>query len=116
MTFTPTITKSGIPSRCRCCGFTPVGIGISNPAKGDPGFLCTSCLLLMEKIQSTRRMSVYELKARQGGVDAAAPLIEEFGADLSQWTEEQALALSGAMWRGNADELHRLLEHGEPPF
>lgn len=116
MTFTPTATKDGTPTCCHVCGTRAEGAGIGNPLKGDPRFLCTECLLIIKQIKETRRFDPYEQKARAGGMDAAGPFIEAYGGDLSEYTEEQALQLCGAIWRGCADRLHQLLKDGEAPF
>ncbi|SKA19898.1 DUF6511 domain-containing protein [Consotaella salsifontis] len=115
MTFTPTAAKDGTPTVCHVCGMHAVGIGIGKPT-GDPRYLCSECLTLLERIREVRRFDPYEMKAREGGMDAAAPLVEEFGADLSEWSEDQVLRFVGTIWRGCADRLHKTLSEGEAPF
>lgn len=93
------------------CGRHAIGLAVS-PTRP----ICAECVPILEYVKSVRRPSAYELKARQGGVDAMGPLIEQFGSDLSEYTEEQALMLAGAAWRGVADEIRRLVREGEAPF
>lgn len=106
------------PSACHVCGrrATGIGIGFSSPRDKDPRWLCTECALILEHIRNVKRMDPYELRARAGGMEAAAPLIEEWGTDLGEYTEEQALRLCGAIWKGCADELRRLIRDGEAPW
>lgn len=67
----------------------------------------------MEFIKDVRRPSVYELKAREGGMEAAGEIIAQFGTSLDKYTEEQALMLVGACWRGTADRIRKLIRDGE---
>lgn len=115
MTFEPTATTKHDPSVCNVCGRHAVGIGIGDAGK-DPRYLCRECVTLIERIRSVRRWDPYEIKARQGGMDAAGEVIERYGSDLGEYSEDQALELVGAIWRGCADELHRVLENREAPF
>lgn len=103
------------PASCHVCGMHATGIGLSQP-RGEPRWLCVECALIVDRVREVRRMDPYELKARAGGMEAAGPLIEEFGGDLSEYTEEQALMLCGAIWKGCADEMRRLVREGEAPF
>lgn len=106
------------PSTCWICTRHAVGIGLgfTNNRDKDPRWICQECVLDIERLRLARRPTVYELKAREGGMDAAASLIEEFGPDLSEYTEEQALMLCGAIWKGCADRLRHLVAEGEAPW
>jgi hypothetical protein len=115
MIFTKTSLPDGTPSICACCGRHSVGIGLGK-APGDERYLCGECILLIEQIKSVRRWDIYEMQARKGGMDAAAGLVEEFGSDLGEWSEEQVLIFVGTVWRGCVDRLHELLRSGEAPF
>ncbi|MBX5010875.1 hypothetical protein HJB67_13010 [Rhizobium lentis] len=72
--------------------------------------------MLIKEIKRVRRMDPYELAARQGGMDAAVPLVEEFGARLDEWSEEQVLIFCGTIWQGCADRLRQLIKAGDIPF
>ncbi|MBX4941154.1 DUF6511 domain-containing protein [Rhizobium binae] len=87
-----------------------------NKPSDDPGYLCGECILLIEEIKRVRRMDPYELAARHGGMDAAGPLVEEFGARLDEWSEEQVLIFCGTIWQGCADRLRELIRKGDVPF
>lgn len=111
--FTPTATEHGDPTTCHVCGLRATGIGIGTP-ESDPRFLCPECVTLIERIKEVRRFDPYELMAREGGMEAAAPLVEEFGSDLAEWDETQVLRFVGVVWRGCADRLHKVLREGIP--
>jgi hypothetical protein len=96
------------PDVCHVCGRQAVGI-----ATGKDRWLCAECVPLLEFVKNVRRPSPYELKAREGGMEAAAPLVEEYGNDLSEWTEEQVLQFVGACWRGTADRIRWLIKNDE---
>jgi hypothetical protein len=102
------------PADCHVCGKHAVGIGIGN-AK-DPRYLCTECLLILERIKEVRRFDPYELKAREGGMEAAGDFIAANGSDLGEYTEEQALMLCGVIWKGCADRIRSLIRNSEAPF
>lgn len=102
------------PSACRVCGRHAIGIGLSPKATYD--WLCRECVDLVDRVKDIRRLDPYELKAREGGMDAAAPLVAEYGPDLSQWEEEQVLIFVGAVWRGCADRMRALIRDGSAPF
>lgn len=111
-------TTNDEPADCHICGkhATGIGLGFTNPRDKDPRWICAECVPLLEQIRMIRRMDPFELKARSGGLEAAAPLVEEFGPDLSAWDEEQALRFCGAVWDGCARELRRLIRNGDAPF
>lgn len=106
------------PNVCHVCGFTGCGIGIgfTHSRDNDPRWLCADCSLLIEDIKKVKRLDAYELKARAGGMDAAGEFIEANGADLSAYTEEQALMLVGVIWKGCASRMRELLREGSAPF
>ena len=112
MTITP-----DTPDICDICTRQATGLGLAPDRRGQPiRWLCQECTTLLEFVHSIKRPSVYELAARTGGMDAAGPLIEEFGSDLGEYTEEQALRLVGAIWRGCADRMRELVREGSAPF
>lgn len=105
------------PDVCDICTRQATGLGLAPDRRGQPiRWLCVECTTLLEHVHSVRRPSAYELKAREGGVEAAGPLVEEFGSDLSLWEEEQVLMFVGAVWKGCADRIRELIRAGEAPF
>lgn len=114
MSFAPSHVND-TPAVCWNCGHHATGLGIGKEAK-EPKYLCGECVLIAEYIKNVRRPDIYEMQARKGGMDAAGPLVAEFGPDLSAWEEEQVLRFCGAIWRGCADRLRELVRDGEAPF
>lgn len=102
------------PADCHVCGRHAIGVGIHQ--RDGNRWLCRECADIVEYVRSAKRLDAYELKARAGGVEAAAPLVQEYGPRLDEWEEEQVLMFCGAIWRGCADELRRLIKSGEAPF
>jgi hypothetical protein len=102
------------PTTCHVCGRQAVGIGIGDLR--DPKWICAECVPLIDYIKSARRPTAYEIKAREGGMEAAAPLVKEYGPDLSEWTEDQVLMFVGACWRGTADRIRDLIRNQEAPW
>lgn len=72
--------------------------------------------MAFEDLSRIKRPTAYELKAREGGMEAAGPLVQEYGSDLSQWEEEQVLLFVGAIWKGCADRLRELVRNDDAPF
>lgn len=103
------------PADCHVCGMHAIGIGFSARNPEDVRWLCAECSLILDDIKRIKRMDAYELRARSGGMDAAGPLVEEWGADLGEWSEEQVLQFCGVVWKGCANELRRLIRT-EAPF
>ncbi|TPJ86937.1 MULTISPECIES: DUF6511 domain-containing protein [unclassified Mesorhizobium] len=111
-------TPNPHPNVCHVCGMTGCGLGIgfSHSRDADPKWLCIECSLIIEDIKKVKRLDVYELKAREGGVEAAAPVVEAYGTDLAEYTDEQAAMLAGAIWKGCAARLRELIRDGSAPF
>lgn len=107
------MTDTTTPSACHVCGRHAIGISAhDNP----PRWLCRECVDIIDRIRSVKRLDAYELKARAGGMEAAAGVIEQYGTDLGAYDEHQALELCGIIWRGCADEMRRLIKEGSAPF
>lgn len=105
------------PADCHVCGMHAQGVGFEPKRKGEePRWLCGECLLIIEDIRRMKRPDPYELKARAGGMEAAGPLVEQWGSDLGEWDEEQVLQFCGTIWKGCAAEMRRLIREGEAPF
>ena len=102
------------PTTCHVCGRQATGLGVGTLR--DPKWICAECVPIIDEIKRMRRPTAYEIKAREGGMEAAAPLVKEFGPRLDEWTEEQALQFVGACWRGTADRIRELIKQGEAPF
>ncbi|WP_425530973.1 DUF6511 domain-containing protein [Mesorhizobium retamae] len=106
------------PAECWFCGdrASGIGIGLTNSRDNDPKWLCVSCVPLIDDIRRLKRPDAYKLKAREGGMDAAAPLVEEFGTDLGEWDQEQVLMFVGAIWDGCSKRLRQLVRDRDAPF
>lgn len=110
--------QTAAPNVCHVCGFTGCGIGLgfTTPRDKDPRWLCAECALIVEDIKKIKRMDAYSLKAREGGVEAAASVIEAYGTHLEDYTDEQAAMLAGAIWKGCAARLRELVRNNDAPF
>lgn len=106
------------PAECCFCGQRAIGVGagFTSPKDKDPRWLCLECSMMVDDIRRLRRPDAYKLKAREGGMDAAGPLVEEFGADLGEWSEEQVLMFCGAVWDGCSRRLRELVRDDAAPF
>lgn len=106
------------PATCYVCTRHAIGVGVgfTSPRDKDPKYLCKECLMAIDDLTRIKRPTAYELAARAGGMEAAAPLIEEYGTDLGEYTEEQALMLCGAIWSGCADRMRDLVRENAAPF
>jgi hypothetical protein len=102
------------PADCTFCGQRAIGVGLS--AKPPHQWICAPCSLLLEDFRKIKRIDAYQLRARQGGMEAAGPLVDEWGSDLAEWSEEQVLQFVGRVWDGCALELRRLVRDAEAPF
>jgi hypothetical protein len=106
------------PADCFFCGQRAIGIGIgfTTSRDNDPRWLCMSCVPLANDIRRLKRPDAYKLKAREGGMEAAGPLVDEFGTDLGEWSEEQVLMFVGAIWDGCSRRLRELVRNDSAPF
>ncbi|MFU0504139.1 DUF6511 domain-containing protein [Pseudaminobacter sp. NGMCC 1.201702] len=104
------------PAECHVCGRHAIGIGFAGRKPEDTRWLCAECALIVEDIKKVKRMDAFELRAREGGVEAAADVIAAYGTELSEYTDEQAAMLAGAIWKGCAARLRELIREGEAPF
>lgn len=102
------------PSTCYVCGMHATGVGVGRGK--DPRWICEGCIPIAEAVKKVRRFDPYEMKAREGGMEAGAALVEEFGPDLSEWTEDQVLIFCGRIWEGCVIRLRELIENDEAPF
>lgn len=106
------------PADCHYCGERAhgIGVGFTSPRDKDPKWVCVPCSLMLEDFRRVKRMDAYSLKAREGGVEAAADVIAAYGTELSEYTDEKAAILAGAIWRGCAARLRELVRSDSPPF
>lgn len=105
------------PADCFMCGKRAIGIGLglTHSRDKDPKWLCAPCSLLLEDFRKIKRMDAYELKAREGGVEAAGEYLSSLGkTDLAEFQEEEALMLVGRIWDGCANHLRALVREGAP--
>lgn len=112
------MTTNDEPADCAICGMHAIGVGLgfTHSRDKDPRWICAECALIVEDIRKVKRMDAFELKAREGGMDAGGPYIEQYGSDLSEWSEDQALQFVGAVWRGCATRIRELIRGNEAPF
>lgn len=114
MTFEPTITTKQDPTVCHVCGRHAQGVGIGK-LPGDPRYLCSECLLLIERIRSVRRFDPYEERALNGAVDAVGDYVSTINkTELADFDEIERRGLVRAAVVGFGDSLRRVLEEGIP--
>lgn len=103
------------PSTCYVCTRHAIGVGVS--PKQPYNYICKECLMAIDDLTRIRRSTAYELKAREGGMEAAGEYLQSLGkTDLAEFEEEEALMLVGAIWRGCADRLRTLVRDEAVPF
>lgn len=84
--------------------------------KGDPNFLCENCIPLMAQIKATTRWDVFEQNAIAATIDAVGPLVEEFGTDLSGWSEAQVEEFIGSVILSFGTAIREQVKTGSVPF
>lgn len=115
--FTPTVdSTTRWPTACHCCGRYATGVGIGDPSRGDPKYLCEECLLLLDTVKSIRAWSPLERAAIARAVDAVTPFVRQYGSDLAEWEEEAAEDFIRAIWGACADGLRAAIREKEVPF
>ena len=115
---TPTCDEDGSPTTCMCCGRIAIGVGraIKQGARViDNGFLCKQCIVAVGDLSKMDRLSVYELKALDAGVDAVGEYLDGIGIyDLTLMDELNQRMIVKAAWEGAARGLRAALS--EAPF
>lgn len=115
---TPTADENGNPTTCMCCGRIAIGIGraIKQGARViDNGFLCKQCIVAVGDLSKMDRLSVYELKALDAGVDAVGEYIAEHGVtELAHFDELMQRMMVKAAITGFAKGVREALK--EAPF
>lgn len=117
--FHPTQDERGNPTTCRCCGMLAFGIGRPDPTDRrrppDPGFLCKPCMVAAGDLTKLDRVSLYEVRALEAGVEAVGQWLSEKGiTDLALMDELDAKLLVRAAWEGCARGVREALR--EAPF
>lgn len=113
---TPTAEETGAPTCCKACGRVAMGIGRSSSRDKDPGFLCKGCLVAVSELSKFDRLSLFELKALDAGVDAVGEWIEHNGGvtDLQYYDDLMQRMLVKAAWEGCIRGVREALK--EAPF
>lgn len=115
--FTPTVDPATrFPTTCYACARHATGIGIGDPSRGDPRYLCEECVLLIETVKTIRSWSPLERAAVSRAVDAVGPFVQRHGSDLAEWEEETAEDFIRAIWGACADGLRAVIRDREVPF
>jgi hypothetical protein len=114
--FTPTQDTDGQPTVCKACGCLAFGIGRPAPGSKDPGYLCKPCIVAIGDLTKLDRVSIYEVKALEKGVEAVGEWIASNGnlTDLAHYDELMQLMLVKAAWEGCARGVREALR--EAPF
>lgn len=113
--FTPTVDTSHHPTVCKVCGMLAIGLGRSTPGSKDPGFLCKPCIVAVGDLTKLDRVSIYEVKALEKGVEAAGEWLEQKGIyDLTLLDELDRLMFCKAIWNGCAQGVRESLR--DAPF
>lgn len=104
------------PTTCWCCGRHATGIGIGQPSRGEPKWLCEFCIPLIAHIRAVKRFDVYEQRAVTYAIDNVGPLVEKFGVDLSEWSEEQRTEFATEIILGFGHSIREQVRMQEVPF
>jgi len=112
--FRPTQDSTGYPTACLTCGRHAHGIGIGNPPRSDPKYLCPECMALLTKIKDITNWNGYELAAVDYAIDAVGPFIEEHGPDMSEWTIETVEEFVRLLWSECGDGVRKAVDAGAP--
>lgn len=114
-----TIPPEHTPADCHFCGKHAIGLGIgfAHSRDTDPRWLCAECSLILEDFKKIKRADAYEIRARDGGDEAACNYCAELGkTDLAEMDDLERSLLWKAVWDGCAAELRRLVRDGSAPF
>lgn len=118
--FGPTQDENGSPTLCKCCGMLAIGVGRSDPndrrRPPDPGFMCKPCMVSIGDLRKLDRVSLYEVKALESGVEAVGEWISANGGitELAHYDELMQKMLVRAAWEGCARGVREALK--EAPF
>jgi len=114
---TPTQDDTGAPTCCTACGRIAIGIGVGfkNRKDDDPRFLCKGCLVAVDDLSKFDRLSQFELRALDAGVDAVGEYIATHGiTDLQYFDDLMQRMMVKAAWEGCIKGVRAALK--EPPF
>jgi hypothetical protein len=113
--FTPTADNLGNPTVCKACGGLAFGIGRATPGSKDPGYLCKPCIVAIGDLTKLDRLSLYEVKALEKGVDAGGEWLAEKGiTDVAHLDELDRLMFCKAIWQGCTEGVREALR--DAPF
>jgi hypothetical protein len=114
--FSPTVDEKHNPTVCKACGCLAFGIGRSTPGDKDPGYLCKPCIVATGDLTKLDRISLYEVKALEKGVERVGEFIAANGGltELAHFDELMQLMLVKAAWQGCAEGVREALR--EAPF
>ncbi len=116
---TPTQDVNGNPTVCKACGGLAFGIGRANPSdrtkNPDPGYLCKPCIVAVGDLTKLDRLSIYEVKALEGGKAAGAEFLAERGiSDVYLLDDLDILLFCKAIWQGCTEGVREALR--DAPF
>ena len=100
---TPTQDEDGTPTTCTACGRVAMGIGVGFKHKhdDDPRYLCKGCITAVSDLSKFGRLSVFELKALDAGVEAVGEYIAQHGVtDLAHYDDLMQRMLVKSAWEG----------------
>jgi len=112
----PTVAPNGDPTTCWCCGRHAVSLGVGNPGKGDPRYLCAECIPLLEYIKDVRRWDAYEQKALEFVDEATGEYAAQHGTDIAEYDEPTRRGLWRTAIQAHQDGIRRLVTDGEAPW
>lgn len=111
----PTQDENHNPTVCKACGGLAIGLGRSTPGSRDPGFLCKPCIVAVGDLTKLDRLSLYEVKALEGGKEAGGQWLAEKGiTDVALLDDLDILLFCKAIWQGCTDGVREALR--EAPF
>lgn len=114
MTFTPTRAPDGYPTACFCCARHAHGVGIGDPSRGDPRYLCQECSLIMQQIKTIRSFNGFERAAVDYAIEHMCGFIETHGADLAEWDAETVTEFVKETWVACGDGVRAAVRDGVP--
>lgn len=112
--FRPTVDGTGYPTACLTCGRHAHGIGIGNPPRHDPKYLCPGCMALLTQIKDITNFNGYERAAVEYAIDAVTPFIEKHGPDMGEWSAEVVEEFVRRLWSACGDGVRDAVENGVP--
>lgn len=112
--FRPTVDSVGYPTACLTCGRHAHGLGVGNPPRHDPKYLCPSCMEHLVKIKDITNWNGYERAAVDYAIEAVGPFIEKHGADMAEWELETVEEFVRSLWTACGDGVRDAVSNGVP--